>query len=61
MLCLSRKRYEEIILDHPKLGQIVVTVSKIVGARVTLGIVAPPEVNIRRGELKPPLVEVGEK
>jgi carbon storage regulator len=47
MLVLSRKIGESIVLD----GNIKVTVVKIVGNRVRLGIEAPPEVAIKRTEI----------
>lgn len=49
MLVLSRKTLERIIIDE----RITVTVNRIVGNRVTLGIEAPADVNVRRGELEP--------
>jgi carbon storage regulator len=50
MLVLSRKKYETIVID----GNIRVTVVKIVGNRIQLGIEAPREVPIRRSELDAP-------
>jgi len=47
MLVLSRKLSEEIVID----GHITVKVLRIQGHRVYLGIEAPKEVAIRRGEL----------
>lgn len=47
MLVLSRKLHEQIVLGN----DITITVCKIVGNRVTIGIVAPPELNIRRAEV----------
>ena len=49
MLVLSRKIGEKVVID----GNIVVEVIKIHGNRITLGIEAPSEVRIRRGELNP--------
>ncbi|HZL89831.1 MAG TPA: carbon storage regulator [Pirellulaceae bacterium] len=49
MLVLSRKIGEKLVID----GGIVVTVNRIAGNRVTLGIEAPDHVRIVRGELKP--------
>lgn len=47
MLVLSRKVGEKIIIE----GGITVTVLATTGSRVRLGIVAPPEVFIRRNEV----------
>jgi carbon storage regulator len=47
MLVLGRKPLERLIID----GRIVVTVVRIAGGQVRLGIEAPAEVPIRRGEL----------
>jgi carbon storage regulator len=49
MLVLSRKEGERLIVGD----QIVVTVTRISGNRVTLGIEAPRDVRIVRGELGP--------
>jgi carbon storage regulator len=55
MLVLSRKEGERLMVGD----QIVVTVTRISGNRVTLGIEAPREVRIVRGELEPrPAFEV---
>lgn len=48
MLVLSRKEGDTIHIS----GGIVITVTSIQGSRVKLGITAPPEVSIVRGELK---------
>jgi carbon storage regulator CsrA len=47
MLVVSRKVNEEIIIG----GDIRVTVIRVEGSRVRLGISAPREVSIRRAEL----------
>jgi carbon storage regulator len=47
MLVLSRKLGERIVVG----GHVVITVAAISGARVRLGITAPPQVPIRRAEL----------
>jgi carbon storage regulator len=47
MLILSRKVGERIVVG----GRVVITVTAISGARVRLGITAPPHVPIRREEL----------
>lgn len=47
MLALSRKVGETLVID----GNIAVEVLKIQGNRITLGIKAPSEVKILRGEL----------
>lgn len=49
MLVLSRKIGEQILID----GNIVVTVNRIDGNRVSLGIEAPRDVRIVRQELCP--------
>lgn len=47
MLVLSRKEGEKIVIDD----NIVITVNRIVGQRVSIGIEAPPDIKISRGEL----------
>jgi carbon storage regulator len=49
MLVLSRRIGEKLVID----GGIVVTINRIAGNRVTLGIEAPDHVRIIRGELQP--------
>lgn len=49
MLVLSRKVGEQILIG----GDIVVTVNRIDGNRVSLGIQAPSDVRIIREELRP--------
>jgi carbon storage regulator len=49
MLVLSRKEGEQIQIGD----DIVLTISRIQGNRVSIGIEAPPKVAIRRGELSP--------
>lgn len=48
MLVLSRKQNQTIMIDD----RITITVLKIRGNTVRLGIDAPPEVPVRRGELE---------
>ena len=48
MLVLSRKVGERLVID----GNITVVVNKVVGNRVTIGIEAPDNVRIVRGELE---------
>lgn len=48
MLVLSRKVGEKLVID----GNITVEVVRIQGNRITLGLVAPAEVKILRGELE---------
>ena len=48
MLVLSRKTGEKIVID----GNITLEIVKIQGNRITLGLVAPTDVKILRGELK---------
>jgi carbon storage regulator len=55
MLVLARKQGQTIVID----GRIKITVLKVKGSAVRLGIDAPEEVSIRRGELEP-LHEGGE-
>ncbi len=52
MLVLSRKVGEKLVLD----GNITIEIVKIQGNRITIGIAAPSDVKILRGELtqKPP-------
>ncbi len=47
MLVLSRKVGEKLVID----GNITVEIVKIQGNRITLGIAAPADVKILRGEL----------
>jgi len=47
MLVLSRKENEKLVID----GHIIITVVRITGGGVRLGIEAPPEVSIKREEL----------
>jgi carbon storage regulator len=47
MLVLSRKVGDKLVID----GSITVEVVKIQGNRISLGIVAPSDVKILRGEL----------
>ena len=48
MLVLTRKIGESIVID----GGITITVNRIAGNRVTLGIEAPADRRVLRGELK---------
>lgn len=48
MLVLSRKENESIVID----GNIKVTILKVRGGQVRLGIEAPQQVPIRRSELQ---------
>jgi carbon storage regulator len=61
MLVLSRKSGEKLHLGE----RITLTVLEILGRRVRIGIEAPPEVSIRRGELahrpNTPAVTEGQK
>ena len=50
MLVLSRKVGDKLVID----GNITVEVVKIQGNRISLGIVAPSNVKILRGELTHP-------
>ncbi len=49
MLVLSRKKDESIVID----GQIQIEVIRVKGNTVRLGIKAPREVKVLRGELAP--------
>lgn len=49
MLVLSRKTGQELVIGD----NIRITVNRVSGNRVTLGIDAPEEVRIMRGELEP--------
>lgn len=49
MLVLSRKTGQRVTIG----GNIVVVISQVKGNRVTIGIEAPDEVRIVRGELPP--------
>ena len=50
MLVLSRKAGEKLVID----GNITLQIIKIQGNRITLGIEAPADVKILRGELTQP-------
>lgn len=50
MLVLSRKRDEEIVIDHPS-GLITVRVMEIRGDKARIGFSAPKEVAIHRREV----------
>lgn len=47
MLVLSRKINERVVISD----DIVLTITKVAGCRVVVGIEAPCEVSVRRGEL----------
>lgn len=49
MLVLSRKKNDQIVID----GQITVEILQIKGNNVRIGISAPRDVKVLRGELKP--------
>jgi carbon storage regulator len=49
MLVLSRKEGEKLMIGD----DIVITVNRIAGHRVSIGIEAPPHIPITRGELRP--------
>ncbi len=51
MLVLSRKEGEKLVIGD----NVVITVNRIAGNRVAIGIEAPREVAIVRGELAPPV------
>lgn len=54
MLVLSRKAGEQLVID----GNIIITVNRVAGHRVSIGIEAPRDVRISRGEFgSPRLVE----
>ncbi len=55
MLVLTRKRNETIILDD----SIVIKILQVKGNRIRIGVSAPADVNVRRGELHPFLAEDG--
>lgn len=57
MLVLTRKRNEEIVINE----RIRVFVTSLNGGRVKLGIEAPADFTIRRGELPPNKVSEPEK
>jgi len=50
MLVLSRKVGEKLVID----GNITVEVVKVQGNRITIGIQAPTDIKVLRGELKQP-------
>lgn len=48
MLVLSRKEGERLVIGE----NVIITVTRIAGNRITLGIEAPREVRVTRGELE---------
>ncbi|HET6879904.1 MAG TPA: carbon storage regulator [Pirellulales bacterium] len=48
MLVLSRKEGEQLVIDE----NIVITITRLAGHRVSIGIEAPPHVRVMRGELE---------
>lgn len=48
MLVLTRREGEQLIIDE----NIVITVTRLAGNRVAIGIEAPQHVHIQRGELQ---------
>ena len=54
MLVLSRRKGEEVVIGN----SIIVTVVRVKGNRVQLGIQAPPDVRIRRAEAKPHYIDL---
>jgi carbon storage regulator CsrA len=54
MLVLSRKVNEEIVIG----SNVTIKVVKVIGNKVRLGISAPNSVNIRRGEVEAPMVQM---
>lgn len=53
MLCLSRKPNEDIVID----GRILVRVIRLEGGRVILGVEAPRDMPVHRGEVWEEIVE----
>jgi len=51
MLVLSRKYHEQIVIGPPGPDQIVVTVVRIKGGGVQLGVDAPRHIKVLRGEV----------
>jgi len=54
MLVLSRKVNEEIVIGN----EVTIKVVKVMGNKVRLGISAPLSVNIRRGEVALPTMQL---
>jgi carbon storage regulator len=52
MLVLSRKYHEQIVIGPPGPDQVVVTVVRIKGGEVRIGIEAGRHVRIKRAELR---------
>lgn len=48
MLVLSRKEGEQVVIDE----NIVITITRVAGHRVAIGIEAPSHIHIQRGELQ---------
>ena len=53
MLVLGRKPTEQLVID----GRIVITVVRVGGGQVRLGIEAPRDISIHRAELRQPADE----
>jgi carbon storage regulator len=53
MLVLSRKENERLVIA----GNIIVTVVRVAGGKVRLGIQAPPEIHVLREELRSRLLD----
>ena len=51
MLVLSRKPNDSIVITGNGDGDIVITVVRVSGNRVTIGIEAPPSIKVQRSEL----------
>lgn len=50
MLFLTRKKDEKIIISTPH-GEIEVLIAAIQGKAVRIGVLAPPEIPVHRGEI----------
>lgn len=56
MLVLSRKVGEQVVID----GRITITVNRVQGNRVSLGIAAPSDVRVFRAELTEPALRLAD-
>lgn len=50
MLILSRRAKESLVLEIPGHGNVIVTVKRITGLTASIGVDAPQEIRVLRGE-----------
>ena len=57
MLVLSRKKGQKIVLGYGTPQETTMTINKVIGSRVHIGIDAPQELTVFRDELVMPVTE----